>query len=475
MESTSHAFKKNIIGALANPTLQTALGMAKNGFPLKRLAAIERLPEFEALREEGKRIKNHTLEHLDFYLEAFEQKVIERGGKVHWCRTPAEARAAILAICRSVDARTVTKGKSMIAEEIALNDFLAANQITPIETDLGEYIVQLRHEPPSHILAPAIHLLKEQVADAFRAAHTELDPARNLAEPRILTDEARQILRPKFLAADVGITGANFLIAETGSSIIVTNEGNGDLTQILPRIHIALASLEKIVPTLEDAATILRLLARSATGQEFSTYTTVSTGPRRQGDLDGPEEFHVVLLDNGRAAMLGTELQDMLRCIRCSACINHCPVYGAVGGHAYGWVYPGPMGSVLTPQLIGVQEAGHLPNASTFCGRCESVCPMKIPLPRMMRHWREREFEARLSPASTRSGLAVWAFLAQRPELYHRLAEIAARLLGAFGKGRGRFRALPLAGGWTGVRDMPAPQGRSFHSLWAERQRGRGA
>ena len=471
MESTSRAFKSNARRALADPTLQTALGMAKTGFPLKRLAAIERLPEFDALREEGRRIKNHTLEHLDFYLETFERKVVERGGKVHWCRTPGEARETILAICRSVDAKTVTKGKSMIAEEIALNEFLESNQIAPIETDLGEYIIQLRREPPSHIIAPAIHLLKEQVADAFRAAHTALDPTRNLDEPRTLTDEARQILRPKFLAADVGITGANFLVAETGSSIIVTNEGNGDLTQILPKIHIALASLEKVVPTLEDAATILRLLARSATGQEFSTYTTVSTGPRRPGDLDGPEQFHVVLLDNGRSAMLGTEFQDMLRCIRCSACINHCPVYAAVGGHAYGWVYPGPMGSVLTPQLIGVEEAGNLPNASTFCGRCESVCPMKIPLPKMMRHWREREYEAKLSPATYRSGLAVWAFFAQRPELYHRVAEIGMRVLGAFGRGRGRFRALPLAGGWTGVRDMPAPQGRSFHSLWAEHKR----
>src|SRR5882762_6871498 len=471
MQSTSHAFKDNIGTALADATLQTALGMAKTGFPAKRLAAIERLPEFEALREEGRRIKNHTLEHLDFYLETFERKVVERGGKVHWCRTPAEARETILAICRSVDAKTVTKGKSMIAEEIALNDFLEANAITPIETDLGEYIIQLRHEPPSHIIAPAIHLLKEQVADAFRAAHTDLDPARNLEEPRTLTDEARQILRPKFLAADVGITGANFLIAETGSSIIVTNEGNGDLTQILPKIHIALASLEKVVPTLEDAATILRLLARSATGQEFSTYTTVSTGPRRPGDLDGPEQFHVVLLDNGRSAMLGTEFQDMLRCIRCAACINHCPVYAAVGGHAYGWVYPGPMGAVLTPILTGIEEAGHLPNASTFCGRCESVCPVKIPLPKMMRHWREREYAKKLSPPVYRSGLRLWAWVAQRPALYHTLAGIAGRVLGWAGQHRGRFRSLPLAQGWTAVRDLPAPEGRSFHSLWAERRR----
>src|SRR5258707_579259 len=438
MESTSHSFKSNVNVALANPNLQTALGMAKTGFPLKRLHAIERLPEFEALREEGKRIKNHTLAHLDFYLEEFERNVVERGGQVHWCRTPHEARETILAICRSVDAKTVTKGKSMIAEEIALNDFLEANAIAPIETDLGEYIIQLRHEPPSHIIAPAIHLLKEQVANAFRAAHTDLDPARNLEEPRTLTDEARQILRPKFLAADVGITGANFLIAETGSSIIVTNEGNGDLTQILPKIHIALASLEKVVPTLEDASTILRLLARSATGQEFSAYTTISTGPKRPGDRDGPEQYHVVLLDNGRSNMVGTEFQDMLRCIRCGACMNHCPVYAAVGGHAYGWVYPGPMGAVLNPTLVGIEEAGHLPNASTFCGRCESVCPMTIPLAKMMRHWREREYEKKLSPATYRYGLGLWAFFAKRPALYHTLAEWGARLLSAVGGPPGR-------------------------------------
>jgi L-lactate dehydrogenase complex protein LldF len=286
-----------------------------------------------------------------------------------------------------------------------------------------------------------------------------------------MCDEARAMLRPRFLAADVGITGANFLVAETGSSIIVTNEGNGDLTQTLPRVHIVMTSIEKLVPTLEDAATLLRLLARSATGQEFSSYTTISTGPRRPGDLDGPEQYHVVLLDNGRSELIGTEFQDMLRCIRCSACINHCPVYAAVGGHAYGWVYPGPMGAVLTPILIGIEEAGHLPNASTFCGRCESVCPVKIPLPKMMRHWREREYAKKLSPPVYRTGLSIWAWAARRPALYHALAEIASRVLGWAGRDRGRFRSLPLASGWTAVRDMPAPEGRSFHSLWAERRK----
>jgi L-lactate dehydrogenase complex protein LldF len=359
----------------------------------------------------------------------------------------------------------------MVAEEIALNEHLEANGITPVETDLGEYIIQLRHEPPSHIIAPAIHLMKEQVADAFRAAHKELDPGRALDEPRALCDEARAVLRPRFLAADVGITGANFLVAETGSGIIVTNEGNGDLTQTLPRVHIVVTGIEKVVPTLEDAATLLRLLARSATGQEFSSYTTISSGPRRPGDLDGPEEYHVVLLDNGRTQLLGGEFQDMLRCLRCAACLNHCPVYAAVGGHAYGWVYPGPMGAVLTPALVGLSEAGHLPNASTFCGRCEEVCPVKIPLPKMMRHWREREFAAKQAPAAYRYGLGIWAWVAARPALYHFMVETKARALGWLGKTHGRFRGMPLASGWTRVRDMPAPEGRSFHSLWAERQR----
>jgi len=309
------------------------------------------------------------------------------------------------------------------------------------------------------------------VGETFREAHQDLDPRRPLVDPGDMLSEARVKLRKSFLAADVGITGANFLIAETGSTVIVTNEGNGDLTQILPRVHIVIASIEKIVPTLNDASTILRVLARSATGQEMSVYTTFSTGPRRPGDLDGPEEFHVVLLDNGRTALLGTEFADMLRCIRCGACLDHCPVYQKVGGHAYGWVYSGPMGAVLTPGLLGIEKATPLPNASTFCGRCESVCPMRIPLPKMLRHWREREFERHLTPSRYRTGMALWGFLARHPRLYRLGTGLAARFLGALGRRRGAFRSLPLAGGWTAYRDMPAPEGPSFHQLWAQRRR----
>ena len=470
MQPTSRNFPQQTRDALADEKLQRAMGMMKVGFVEKRRAAAEGLPEFEALRDKARDIKNEVLANLDFYLERYADKVEAAGGHVHWCRTPEEARQAVLAICQRFGARTVTKGKSMIAEEIALNDFLEQNGIEPVETDLGEYIIQLRKEPPSHIIAPAVHVLKSQVEELFREKHTTLDPNRVLDEPESLVAEARKMLRQRYFDADVGITGANFLIAETGSSVIVTNEGNGDLTQTLPKAHIVVASLEKVVPTLEDAAQILRVLARSATGQEFSSYTTLSTGPRRAEDPDGPGEYHVVLLDNGRSAMLGTEFQDMLRCIRCSACLNHCPVYAAVGGHAYGWVYPGPMGAVLTPTLIGIDQAGHLPNASTFCGRCESVCPMRIPLPKMMRHYREREYERHLSPPTARAGLGAWAFLARRPRLYRPVAALAARMLGLLGR-RGAIRRLPLAGGWTAHRDLPAPAGRTFHELWRAGER----
>ena len=230
-----------------------------------------------------------------------------------------------------------------------------------------------------------------------------------------------------------------------------------------------------MVPTLEDATSMLRLLARSATGQDFSVYTTFSTGARRPVDLDGPEEYHVVLVDNGRSAMLGTEFQDMLRCIRCAACMNHCPVYGAVGGHAYGWVYPGPMGSVLTPALVGVEQAGLLPNASTFCGKCESVCPVKIPLPNLMRHWREREFERHLTPSIVRTNLGLWAFFARRPAAYRFVTRAASFVLMTLGRKRGRFSSLPFAGGWTAGRDLPAPEGGTFFSRYASQQRRAGA
>ncbi|MFN7009342.1 MAG: LutB/LldF family L-lactate oxidation iron-sulfur protein [Allorhizobium sp.] len=470
MQFTAPQFKENAARALHDPQLQKALQNVEKGFIYKRAVAVAALPEFDALRDNGRDIKNHTLAHLDLYLQAYEQKVTAAGGHVHWAESAEDARRIVLDICRRVKAKTVTKGKSMITEEINLNEFLEQHGVEPVETDLGEYIIQLRGEHPSHIIAPAVHLNKEQVEEDFRRVHTHLDADRDLTAPETLLSEAREVLRKRYFQADVGITGANFLIAETGSSVIVTNEGNGDLTQTLGKVHVVVASIEKIVPTLEDCSQILRLLARSATGQDMSVYTTFSTGPKRADDPDGPAEYHVILLDNGRTAMLGTEFQEMLRCIRCGACMNHCPVYHAVGGHAYGSVYPGPMGSVLTPSLFGVEQSAQLPNASTFCGRCESVCPMHIPLPKMMRHWREREFERHLTPATARYGLSVWAFFARRPKLYRMAATIGAAVLSRLGGSNKRIAALPLAGGWTKYRDLPAPEGQTFTQAWAERQ-----
>ncbi len=469
-DMSTTTFPENVSKALSDGQLQYAMTETGPRFIQKRGKARDALPEFDALRDQARDIKDHVLDHLDIYLERYEAKVKETGGHVHWAETADEARAAILAICRGVGAKLVTKGKSMISEEIELNHHLSANGIEPVETDLGEYLIQIRNERPSHIIAPAVHLTRDQVEADFRKAHTHLDPNRDLTEIPALVEEARAVLRQKYFAADVGITGANFLIAETGTSIIVTNEGNGDLTQILPKVHIVIASIEKIVPTLEDASTILRVLARSATGQDFSNYTTLSTGPRRAGDPDGPVEYHVVILDNGRSNVLGTEFQDMLRCIRCGACLNHCPVYQAVGGHAYGWVYPGPIGSVVTPALIGIENARHLPNASTFCGRCEEVCPMRIPLPRLLRHWREKEFERHLQPTAMRWGIGAWAWLAKRPSLYRKATALAARVLTNQGHGKGRLSKVPLASGWTQYRDLPAPQGKTFHQLWKERR-----
>ena len=472
MNSSAHNFKANAKVALADAQLQSALGKLKGGLVANRAKARDALPEFEALRDVAKDIKNHTIANLDLYLEIYEKNARAAGANVHFAETAADAREIILQICRAANAKIVTKGKSMVSEEIGLNDYLeAAGGLEVVETDLGEYLVQIHHETPSHIIAPAIHLTQDQVEADFRRLHTHLPADRVLVEPAQLVNEARQILRKKFMTADVGITGANFLVAETGSSIIVTNEGNGDLTQSLAKTHIVIASIEKLVPTLEDLSTILRLLARSATGQECSTYMTLSTGARRVNDLDGPANYHVVILDNGRTDLIGSEFQDVLRCIRCGACMNHCPVYGAIGGHAYGWVYPGPIGSVLTPALIGVKEAGNLPNASTFCGKCADVCPMKIPLPDLMRHWREAEFAAGDLPRVYRTGLMTWAYFARHPRLYHAVAKVGIPLLSLFNR-RGRFAHLPFAGGWTRHRDMPAPQGRTFQQLWAARQAG---
>ncbi len=469
MNLSAADFERQAARALEDDSLQRALAKAKGGFVDKRRTAVANLPEFEQIRADARAIKDHTLEHLDFYLAEFERKVVAVGGQVHWAGSTAEACQAVQSIIGDAP-RRVLKGKSMVSEEIGLNAALESAGHEIVETDLGEYIIQLAHEPPSHIIAPAVHKTREQITELFHDAHSRYGLSQRVTEVKDIVDEARHVLRDKFLNADVGITGANFLIAETGSTVIVTNEGNGDLSQILPQVHIVTASIDKVVPTLDDMTTLLRLLGRSATGQELTSYTTLSTGPRRGDDPDGPAEYHVVLVDNGRSRMLGNEFRDMLRCIRCGACLNHCPVYGAIGGHAYGWVYPGPMGSVLTPLMIGLENARDLPNACTLNGRCQEVCPMSIPLTSMLRNLRFQEHQRKLTSARARWALALWGWVAKRPNLYHRAMALAIRVLGAAGGRAGRLRRLPLASGWTAGRDLPAPQGQTFQAAWRRRR-----
>jgi L-lactate dehydrogenase complex protein LldF len=466
-------FPKEARAALHNVRLQGALNHLKEGFQVKRAAAFAAFPVgFEELREQGRAIRASALSRLDELLVQFEAQVQAQGGRVHWARDAAEARDIVTRILKERGARSVTKGKSMVTEEIELNAHLAANGITPIETDLGEYIIQLRNERPSHIVAPAFHLQRADVEASFRKEHQSLAPERNLDNRPALVREARAMLRRHFEAADAGITGANFLIAETGTAIIVTNEGNGDLTRLLPRTHIVVAGIEKVVPRLADASILLRLLTRSATGQDITSYVSFMSGPRRAGDADGPESFHVVLLDNGRSGLAGSPVGEILQCIRCGACLNHCPVYGVIGGHAYGATYPGPLGAALDPGLDGLAKTYHLPNATSFCGRCESVCPVKIPLTRIMRHWRNEAFAQGIPSSGFANGLRLWGAVARRPKLYRFLVDVAGRSMRLMAGRKARLTSFPILSGWFTVRDLPKPAKNSFQSQWRKRRNG---
>ena len=459
-------FQERARQALSDVSLQRAMAKARGGFVDHRRDAVDALPEFDAIRDAARDIKDHVLANLDGYLELYEQKVIENGGQVHWARDADEACRIVAKICKDAEAKTVTKGKSMVSEEIHLNPVLEAAGMTVVETDLGEYIVQLAGETPSHIIAPAVHKTREQITDLFHEHHSPLGYTDRVTQREALVNEARSVLRERFVAADVGITGANFLVAETGANVIVTNEGNGDLTSCLPRVHIVTAGIEKVIPSLDDLSVLLRVLARSATGQEFSAYTSLYSGPRRTDEMEGPEAYHVVLLDNGRSRLLGGQYQPMLRCIRCGACLNHCPVYGAIGGHAYGWVYSGPMGSVLTPLLNGFDQAMDLPNACTLNGRCKEVCPVRIPLSDLLLKHRLEQHDRRLNTLFGRFLLSAWAWLARRPRLYQGVMALPLWLMHRLGKRRGVLSRLPGLGGWTDSRDFPIPARRSFLRQW---------
>ncbi|MBI2312356.1 MAG: iron-sulfur cluster-binding protein [Betaproteobacteria bacterium] len=465
MQVASMYFKPRASEKLANPTLQRALANFKERFVGARTEAVAQVPNFEELREAAKAIRNRALANLDLLLEEFERNATARGARVHWAEDAEAAARIICEIARTHGVKKVVKSKSMVSEECNVNDALEAQGVQVVETDLGEYILQLAKEPPSHIIAPVVHKSRDEISDLFAEKHGT--PRKT--EIAALCREARDVLRPHFLSADMGISGANFIVAETGTTLIVTNEGNGRMVTTLPRVHVAITGIEKVVPTLEDVALLLRVLTRSATGQPISNYVSFTTGVKGAGDLDGAEHFHIVLVDGGRSKLLGSDLWEALRCIRCGACMNHCPVYQTVGGHAYGWVYPGPIGSIVTPAYVGIENALDLPNASTLCNQCGVVCPVKIPLPDLQRKLREQQVDRGLRPWTERAALRLWAWVAQRPGLYALGTGIAVRMLSAMGGKERLLHSLPGASGWTGGRDLPAPAGRTFRELYRKR------
>jgi L-lactate dehydrogenase complex protein LldF len=464
-----HSNEIHIAGseAIANPRLAEAYRSSTLRLFNHRLQAIGEVPGFERLRDAGREVKRHTIENLDYYLTQFADNVERNGGKMHWASTAADVCSIVVDIVQGSAAWEVVKAKTMVGEEVELNHALEAAGIRPIETDLGEFIIQLAGERPAHIVAPAIHKTRKDVSDLF----VEHIKSERTVVPEELTAIARRALREMFQKAGVGVTGANFAVAETGTVVTVENEGNIRMCTTVPRVHIALIGIEKLIPRLADLGIFLRLLGRSATGQKLTAYTSLLTGPRREGE-DGPEEMHVVMVDNGRTKSLADpKMREMLYCIRCGACLNTCPVYRKIGGHAYGWVYSGPIGALVTPEMVGIGQARELPFASSLCGACREVCPVKINIPDLLLHLRAEAQEHAPKPSeplfSERLMFRLWAWGMRNPNVYalgSRLARWGQGLLAR----QGWIRKIPAypASQWTKERDFPALAPETFHDRW---------
>ena len=461
-------FKSASAKAVHDPNIQRALGAPFAHFVDGRRNAIDAdytEESWDSMRERAAVIKAHTIESLD-------KNVRRNGGHVHFADDADHANRIVLEIAKQHNVKTVIKSKSMVSEEMGINHFLEQNGIEPVETDLGEYIIQLAEETPFHIIGPAIHKTKEQVSELFEK-WLKTAPTHDIEKLCII---ARDVLRDKFAQADMGISGANFVVAETGTIVLVTNEGNGRMTTSAPRIHVAISGMEKLLPALEDVGLFLRLLPRSATGQRITSYNTFVSGPRASTDEDGPEEFHLILVDNGRLGLLEDEvLRESLSCIRCGACLNHCPVYRKVGGHAYGWVYSGPIGAIVSPMLTNMKQSKDLPYASTLCGACRDVCPVKIDIPRLLLHLRHKLASSGASTWTERLAMRKWhSAMKTRKQMEGsvRLGRLLLRPITRNGYVK-KLRA-PVVGGWTDGRDFPAPAARSFAQIWREELSGGG-
>lgn len=467
MSTTPITFYERVEHGVNNEVMRGALGRATNRFITLRATSYTSLPHIETVRDRARLMRRHTIANLDHYLEMLVENVEQAGVVVHWAPDAESARRIVLDIARQNGVKWVAKSKSMVTEEIHLNAALEAAGLEVIETDLGEYIAQLAHETPSHIIVPVLHKTRQEIGRLFQQAlggdYTD--------DPEALTRIARTALRQVFLQADMGISGVNFGVASTGTLTIVTNEGNGRMVTSLPRIHVAMMGIERLVPTPDDLALILQLLARSATGQKITVYTSMMTGPRRPGDNDGPEQLHLVLVDNQRSEILGSELAEILTCIRCGACLNACPVYKSIGGHAYGATYPGPMGSVLSPLFNGLGQFGDLPHASSLCGACRDVCPVRIDLPNLLLKLRHQTVQAGHTPAWLKVGLKVYAETVKRPWLYRLGGKMARFGLNLMGRNGWVRRLPPPLDAWTDRRDFPTFAPQTFQERWQVRRK----
>ena len=469
MEPKTTEFNQIAAATLADEKVQNNLLKIYDRFDLERQRAADATPNWEQMRERAQAIKTHTIGNLDYYLEQVHANVTKAGGHVSFARNAESASRYVLDLARRKGVRTVIKGKSMISEEMGLNHKFIDDGIETVETDLGEYLIQLRDETPYHIIAPAIHMSKEDVSTTL---HEKVGtPLYEKIED--LAGAARRQLRGKFIHADMGITGGNFIVAETGSLVLVTNEGNGRMCTSMPRIHVAIVGMEKIVPSMEDMGTFLRLLIRSATGQRITSYVTTVDGPRRDDDEDGPEEFHLVIVDNGRTKLLrDPEMREALNCLRCGACLNACPVYRKVGGHSYGWVYSGPIGAIVSPVMTNVADAKDLPYASSLCGACREACPVKINIPRMLLHLRKEVTEGNTYPGERnvsmieKLSMKGWHLTVANTlmvGLFNRLGRLAQW---PFARGGRLERLPPPLSGWTRHRSFPALSSSPFRARW---------